>query len=85
MTKPVQIINDYWLKEIILNGNPDLNKFYKDDLIKMINILKYENQKYIKVFEKIQRYIKPIYAKRGYCSAKEILIFLENLKEEKYE
>lgn len=85
MTKPVQIINDYWLKEIILNGNPDLNKFYKDDLIKMINILKYENQKYIKVFEKIQRYIKPFYIKRGYCSAKEILTFLDSLKEEKYE
>lgn len=58
MTKPVQIINDYWLKEIILNGNPDLNKFYKDDLIKMINILKYENQKYKEVINKAIKYIE---------------------------
>ena len=54
MTKPVQTINDYWLKEIILNGNPDLNKFYKDDLIKMINILKYENQKYKEVIDNLK-------------------------------
>lgn len=44
MAKPVQIINDYWLKETILNGNPDLNKFYKEDLIRMVNVLKSENQ-----------------------------------------
>lgn len=46
MTKPVQIINNYWLKETILNGNPDLDKFYKEDLIKMVNVLKTENKKY---------------------------------------
>lgn len=44
MAKPVQIINDYWLKETILNGNPDLNKFYKEDLIRMVNVLKSKNQ-----------------------------------------
>ena len=49
MTKPVQIINNYWLKEMLLNGNPILDKFYKEDLIRMINILKDENQKYKEV------------------------------------
>lgn len=58
MTKPVQIINDYWLKEVILNGNPSLDKFYKEDLIRMINILKQENQKYKKVIEKAIKYIE---------------------------
>lgn len=52
MTKPVQIINNYWLKETLLNGNPILDKFYKEDLIRMINILKDENQKYKEVINK---------------------------------
>ena len=54
MTKPVQIINNYWLKETLLNGNPILDKFYKEDLIRMINILKDENQKYKEVINKIK-------------------------------
>ena len=58
MTKPVQIINNYWLKETILNGNPILDKFYKEDLIRMINILKDENQKYKEVLNKAINYIE---------------------------
>ena len=57
MTKPVQIINNYWLKETLLNGNPILDKFYKEDLIRMINILKDENQKYKEVINKAINYI----------------------------
>ena len=57
MTKPVQIINNYWLKETILNGNPDLDKFYKEDLIKMVNVLKTENKKYKEVINKAIKYI----------------------------
>lgn len=52
MTKPVQLTNDFWLKEIILNGNPKLDEFYKEDLIKMINTCKEQNLKYKKVFNK---------------------------------
>lgn len=58
MAKPVQIINNYWLKETILNGNPDLDKFYKEDLIKMVNVLKTENKKYKKVIDKAIEYIE---------------------------
>ena len=58
MTKPVQIINNYWLKETLLNGNPILDKFYKEDLIRMINILKDENQKYKEVLNKAINYIE---------------------------
>ena len=58
MTKPVQIINNYWLKETLLNGNPILDKFYKEDLIRMINILKDENQKYKEVINKAIKYIE---------------------------
>lgn len=56
MTKPVQIINNYWLKETLLNGNPILDKFYKEDLIRMINILKDENQKYKEVTNKLKQF-----------------------------
>lgn len=56
MTKPVQIINNYWLKETLLNGNPILDKFYKEDLIRMINILKDENQKYKEVINKLKQF-----------------------------
>ena len=58
MTKPVQIINNYWLKETLLNGNPILDKFYKEDLIRMINILKDENQKYKEVINKLRKVIE---------------------------
>lgn len=58
MTKPVQIINNYWLKEMLLNGNPILDKFYKEDLIRMINILKDENQKYKEVINKAIEYLE---------------------------
>ena len=58
MTKPVQIINNYWLKEMLLNGNPILDKFYKEDLIRMINILKDENQKYKETINKAIKHIE---------------------------
>lgn len=58
MAKPVQIINDYWLKETLLNGNPNLEKFYKEDLIKMINILKLENKKYKETINKAKKWVK---------------------------
>ena len=52
------------------------------DLISENDKLKQENKEYKNVVCKLRRHLKPIYAKRGYCSAKEILIFLEVLKEE---
>ena len=57
MTKPVQIINDYWLKETLLNGNPNLEKFYKEDLIKMIKILKIKKKKNKEIIEKATWYL----------------------------
>ena len=58
MSKAVQIINNYWLKEMLLNGNPNLNNFYKEDLIRMINILKDENQKYKEIINKAKKWVK---------------------------
>ena len=58
MSKAVQIINNYWLKEMLLNGNPNLNNFYKEDLIRMINILKDENQKYKETINKAKKWVK---------------------------
>ena len=72
MTKPVQIINNYWLKETILNGNPDLDKFYKEDLIRMINILKDENQKYKEVIDKAKK------LHNEFASKNSLLVFENN-------
>lgn len=72
MTKPVQIINNYWLKEILLNGNPNLNNFYKEDLIRMINILKDENQKYKEVIDKAKK------LHNEFASKNSLLVFENN-------
>lgn len=42
MTKPVNILNDYELKAIVMSDKFDFNNFYKYELGKMINILKEE-------------------------------------------
>lgn len=57
MTKPVQLTNDFWLKEIILNGNPKLDEFYKEDLIKMVNICREQNLKYKEIFNKVKNFV----------------------------
>ena len=72
MTKPVQIINNYWLKETLLNGNPILDKFYKEDLIRMINILKDENQKYKEVIDKAKK------LHNEFASKNSLLVFENN-------
>lgn len=46
MANPTYIINDYWLKELVLNHNPDLKNFHKEDLIKMIHFCTEEISKY---------------------------------------
>lgn len=42
MTKPVNILNNYELKVIVMSDKFDFNNFYKYELGKMINILKEE-------------------------------------------
>ena len=46
MSKAAYITTDIWLKELVLNKNPDLDKFYKEELIKMINFCREEISKY---------------------------------------
>lgn len=53
MTKPIQLSNDLWLKEIVLNGNPNFADFYKEDLIKMVIICREQNLKYKEVNNKV--------------------------------
>lgn len=60
MTKQIQLSNDLWLKEIVLNGNPNFADFYKEDLIKMINICKEEIQKCKEAIDKLSKIIYEI-------------------------
>lgn len=53
MANPTYIINDYWLKELVLNHNPDLKNFHKEDLIKMIHFCTEEISKHKEVIDKI--------------------------------
>ena len=85
MTKPVQIINDYWLKETLLNGNPNLEKFYKEDLIRMINILKDENQKYKEVIDKIKNICDKVPYSWSVCGIEVVHKIEKILKEVKHE
>ena len=55
MSNPVYIITDVWLKELVLNGNPDLDSFRKEELIKMIKFLKEENKNLKEVISKVNR------------------------------
>lgn len=38
MTKATRIINKYHIKEMLLNGNPQFENFYKEDLIKFCEV-----------------------------------------------
>ncbi len=53
MTKPIQLSNDLWLKEIVLNGNPNFADFYKEGLIKMVIICREQILKYKEVNNKV--------------------------------
>ena len=87
MTKPVQIINNYWLKETLLNGNPILDKFYKEDLIKMVNVLKTENKKYKEVINKTIKWVRDYMDEwdvydEVYHDLNDLLILLEEVEHE---
>lgn len=55
MSKATYIITDIWLKELILNNNPDLDSFRKEELIKMIKFLKEENNSLKKIIAEVNR------------------------------
>lgn len=38
MSKATRIINKYHIKEMLLNGNPQFENFYKEDLIKFCEV-----------------------------------------------
>ena len=59
MTKATRIINEYHIKEMLLNGNPQFENFYKEELISFCEIAKKiiqkqqkENKKYKEVIAK---------------------------------
>ena len=55
MSNPVYVTTDVWLKELILNNNPNLVNFRKEELIKMIKFLKEENESLKKIIAKVNR------------------------------
>lgn len=40
MTKATKILNDYHIREMLINGNPIFENFYKDELVKFCKISK---------------------------------------------
>ena len=70
MTKATRIINKYHIKEMLLNGNPQFENFYNEDLIKFCEVarelIKENNQanllvncikKYKEVIDKLNKLI----------------------------
>lgn len=45
MTKPIKILNKYELEAIVMSRGFDYDKFYKNELNGMINLLKEKNTK----------------------------------------
>lgn len=89
MTKATRIINKYHIKEMLLNGNPQFENFYKEDLIKFCEVarelIKENNQanllvncikKYKEVIDKLNKYMYSDYL----INSKEIKDILKKVK-----
>ena len=57
MTKATRILNEYHIKELILNGNPQYDNFYKDELIEFCKISKQEIDRLNNIINKLEELI----------------------------
>ncbi len=69
MTKATRIINKYHIKEMLLNGNPQFENFYKEELIQFCEVAREllkqyqkENQELKKQLEEKQNPLQGIFA-----------------------
>lgn len=69
MTKATRIINKYHIKEMLLNGNPQFENFYKEELIQfcevareMLKQYQKENQELKERLERINNYLDKYYS-----------------------
>lgn len=86
MTKATRIINKYHIKEMLLNGNPQFENFYKEELISFCEIAKkiiqnqqQENQELKKQLEDEEEWRIKI-AKENSQNTKECLSLIEKNK-----
>ena len=85
MSKAAYIITDIWLKELVLNNNPDLNNFHKEELVKMIKFCREEITRYKEVIDKVSNDIQILIEdvnNKTIISIGEFIIKLETIQDE---
>ena len=55
MTKATRIINKYHIKEILLNGNPQFENFYKEELIQFCEVSREMLKQYQKENQELKK------------------------------
>ena len=62
MTKATRIINKYHIKEILLNGNPQFENFYKEELVQFCEVAREILKQYQKENQELKKQLE--YLKR---------------------
>lgn len=85
MTKATRIINKYHIKEMLLNGNPQFENFYKEELVQfcevareMLKQYQKENQELKKQREDINNFI----TKCGFVNVEQLALAYIGLQEQ---
>ena len=55
MTKATRIINKYHIKEMLLNGNPQFENFYKEELIQFCEVARELLKQYQKESQELKK------------------------------
>lgn len=58
MTKATRIINKYHIKEILLNGNPQFENFYKEELIQFCEVAREMLKQYQKENQELKKQLE---------------------------
>ncbi len=55
MTKATRIINKYHIKEMLLNGNPQFENFYKEELVQFCEVAREMLKQYQKENQELKK------------------------------
>lgn len=58
MTKATRIINKYHIKEILLNGNPQFENFYKEELVQFCEVAREMLKQYQKENQELKKQVE---------------------------
>lgn len=87
MTKATRVINKYHIKEMLLNGDPQFENFYKEELIQFCEVareLLKENKKCKEVIDKLKNqptvYLTKYLSDLGFVETKTLNELIEELE-----